>query len=186
MDSSKLIWFATIHNERKVKQMDLKHGEILSSKEKLQIDKLQSSGTSTKEIEIQKIIEKARKRNENRLDGKLFAVGDSKPGTNKHIHVIISRLDITQKITLNPRTRSNTFNIRDFQMTSAQDFQKMFGYDKDPLQKGFYEKHNQREKNYFHEKIQDMVDEIPRHRANWRWPGSCWPGKQPPCRSWPS
>ncbi len=56
--------------------------------------------------------------------------GVAKPGLQTHIHVIISRRDAAQKITLTPTGRRERFSIQDWQKQNAHDFKQLFGYEK--------------------------------------------------------
>lgn len=56
--------------------------------------------------------------------------GVAKPGLQTHIHVIVSRRDAAQKITLTPTGRRERFSIQDWQKQNAQDFKQLFGYEK--------------------------------------------------------
>jgi|GEM_PF-2642131 len=56
--------------------------------------------------------------------------GVAKPGLQTHIHVIVSRRDVGQQITLTPTGRRERFSIQDWQKQNAQDFKQLFGYEK--------------------------------------------------------
>ncbi len=56
--------------------------------------------------------------------------GVAKSGLQTHIHVIVSRRDGAQKITLTPTGRRERFSIQDWQKQNAQDFKQLFGYEK--------------------------------------------------------
>ena len=163
LSSTDLKWFAAIHHDREVKNIDLIQENILSKKEKAAIEKLKSQNDPQSDLKIQKILERAEKRNMNRFDRELFRVGDLKPGSNKHIHIIVSARDARQKITLNPRTRKSRFSIRRFQEISAKDFNSMFRYKGKTIQDGFWKKYNERDKTYFDKKIEAVANQINPH-----------------------
>jgi hypothetical protein len=56
--------------------------------------------------------------------------GEAKLGCHTHIHVIISRRDQTQKISLTPNGSKQRFSIQEWQQQNALDFGYMFGYEK--------------------------------------------------------
>ncbi len=56
--------------------------------------------------------------------------GVAKPGLQTHIHVVVSRRDAGQKISLTPAGRRERFCIQDWQKQNAQEFQQLFGYGK--------------------------------------------------------
>ncbi len=56
--------------------------------------------------------------------------GAAKPGLQTHIHVVVSRRDVSQKISLTPTGRKERFSIQDWQKQNAESFRLMFGYEK--------------------------------------------------------
>ena len=58
--------------------------------------------------------------------------GAAKPGLQTHIHVVVSRRDVSQKISLTPTGRKERFSIQDWQKQNAQDFKQLFGYESRP------------------------------------------------------
>ncbi len=56
--------------------------------------------------------------------------GAAKPGLQTHIHVVVSRRDVSQKISLTPTGRKERFSIQDWQKQTAESFRLMFGYEK--------------------------------------------------------
>jgi hypothetical protein len=56
--------------------------------------------------------------------------GAAKPGLQTHIHVVVSRRDVSQKISLTPTGRKERFSIQDWQKQNAESFKLMFGYQK--------------------------------------------------------
>jgi hypothetical protein len=81
-----LVWFATIHQERKFSGTDeaVKEGSARS--------------------------------------------GTQKPGLQTHIHVIVSRRDAEQKITLSPEGNQKRFSKADWTLKNIKDFNLMFNY----------------------------------------------------------
>ncbi len=56
--------------------------------------------------------------------------GAAKPGLQTHIHVVVSRRDVSQKISLTPTGRKERFSIQDWQKQNAESFKFMFSYEK--------------------------------------------------------
>ncbi|TDE08665.1 DUF5712 family protein [Dyadobacter psychrotolerans] len=57
--------------------------------------------------------------------------GDKKDGLNTHIHIIVSARDVSQKIVLNPQTKSTKrFSQVNWAEANAEKFQKMFDFEK--------------------------------------------------------
>jgi hypothetical protein len=56
--------------------------------------------------------------------------GVAKPGLQTHIHVVVSRRDAAQQVTLTPTGRRERFCIQDWQKQNAKDFKHLFGYQK--------------------------------------------------------
>ena len=158
-----LVWFATIHHDREIKNIDLVQENLLSKKEQKVIDELRGKNDPNSDQRIRKIYEKAKLRNENRFDRNVFKIGDKKPGLNKHVHIVVSARNRDQTITLNPQTRQSRFNIRSFQSKSCKDFNELFHYKGKTIQDGFYQKYNEKEKDYFDNKIKAYVDQINQH-----------------------
>jgi hypothetical protein len=52
--------------------------------------------------------------------------GDLKPGMNAHVHIIVSKRDTLQKITLNPQGSKERFGITKWQAHNEQTFDKLF------------------------------------------------------------
>jgi hypothetical protein len=57
--------------------------------------------------------------------------GAQKESSNAHIHVIVSKRDQEQKVTLNPQGSKDRFCMKDWQRANAQSFDRMFGYVRD-------------------------------------------------------
>ncbi len=161
--STDLVWYANIHNDREVKNIDLQNSELLSQKEQQRIKILQDSGNAYHELEIDHLIKRAEARERKKLDREVFRVGDKKPGLNKHVHIIVSRRDNQQNITLNPRTKQERFHIKGFQEKSARNFQSMFQYEKETLREGFYKKYNEKDQQYFDRKIEAATEQMNKH-----------------------
>lgn len=154
-----LLWFAVIHTDRKVKNTDLKTEEgYLSEKEKRGIQDLQAKGDPRSLEATEKIKKAAEKRNMNRLDGEVFHAGDKKPGLNKHIHIVVSRKDISMQYSLNPRGRKARFDMRKWQENNGRRFQELFGYTQETIREGFY--FSKQDKTYFEGKIRETVHQI--------------------------
>ena len=158
--SDDLVWFATIHQDREVKNLDLNNLSFLSIKEQERVGILHDRNTQQDQQEIERIFQRAIRREHGKLDRDVWAAGDKKPGLNKHVHIVVSRRDKEQKIMLNPRTRMTRFHIRSFQEKSARDFQRMFGYEKETIQPGFYQQRSQENREYFREKIYRAAEKI--------------------------
>ena len=156
-------WYATIHQDRQVKFLDLVQPEALSPKEKSQVQKIIEGKSENSQSKIARIKKMAELRNANRLDPQLFQVGENKPGLNKHVHVVVSARDVEQKVMLNPRTRKSRFNIRNFQENSARDFQQMFHYQGKTIQEGFWKKMSERNKQYFAKKVNTVTEQVNQH-----------------------
>ena len=163
LSSEDLVWFATVHQDREVKNLDLNNLSFLSAKEQVRVGVLHDSDTEKDQKEIERIFQRAIRREQHKLDGEVFGVGDKKPGLNKHVHIVVSRRDQEQKIMLNPRTQMKRFHIRKFQEKGARDFQRMFGYTKETIQPGFYQKYSQKDRQYYSEKIDKATEGINRH-----------------------
>ncbi len=86
IQKDELVWFATIHQERKFSGTDeaVKEGSARS--------------------------------------------GTQKPGLQTHIHVIVSRRDAEQKITLSPEGNQKRFSKADWTLKNIKDFNSMFEY----------------------------------------------------------
>lgn len=57
--------------------------------------------------------------------------GEKKDGLNTHIHIIVSARDVSQKIVLNPQTKSTKrFSQVNWAEANAERFQKMFDFEK--------------------------------------------------------
>lgn len=54
--------------------------------------------------------------------------GSLKPGPNAHIHIIVSKRDVSQKITLNPQGRKERFEITRWQKENERSFDKLFDF----------------------------------------------------------
>ncbi|MDF9801330.1 hypothetical protein OKW21_006639 [Catalinimonas alkaloidigena] len=161
--SRDLVWYAAIHKDREIKNLDLKSGRLLSVKEAQRVNTLRRSSNPNDQIEISKIINRAEERESKKYQPAQFIAGNKKPGFHKHAHIIVSRLDAKQENVLNPRSRQSTFHIKKFQEKSARDFQQMFDYKHETISKGFYQKYSTEEHNYFHKKIENTTDQINRH-----------------------
>ncbi len=154
IESKDVVWVAAIHEDRKIKAIDLKQDELLSERER----ELMRGGISQNEKE--KIHKRAERRDEKRYDPELFRVGERKPGLNKHIHVIVSARDKAQKITLNPLTVRKRFHIKNFQLQSGRSFEKLFGYEHDTMSRRFYDKYDRKERLRYEERIDRFVERL--------------------------
>ncbi len=56
--------------------------------------------------------------------------GEEKRGEQTHVHIIVSRRDREQQISLTPNGSKSRFPIKAWQEKNAKDFQLMFGYEK--------------------------------------------------------
>ncbi|MDJ1505253.1 DUF5712 family protein [Xanthocytophaga agilis] len=54
--------------------------------------------------------------------------GQKKQGDQTHIHIIVSRRDSQQKVTLSPTGSRTRFSIKAWQKRNAEDFQRMYDY----------------------------------------------------------
>ncbi|WKN46470.1 DUF5712 family protein [Tunicatimonas pelagia] len=166
LSSNDLVWYATIHEDRDVKNIDLNNLSFLSKAEQVRVGQLHDSEDQNDRKEIERIFQRAVKRELGKLDQTVFSVGDKKPGLNKHVHIIVSRRDRDQRYMLNPRTKKARFHIRGFQERSARHFQSMFGYSRDTIEPGFYKERSERDHSYFREKIAKAVEHINLHTGN--------------------
>ena len=166
LQSDDLVWYATIHEDRQVKNIDLNNLSFLSKAEQARVGEIHDSEDGKDKKEIEKIFQRAIRREQSKLDQEVFGVGDKKPGLNKHVHVIVSRRDIEQRVMLNPRTTKARFHIRGFQERSARDFQRMFEYEKETIQPGFYKERDDKDRVYFNEKISRAADTINAHTGS--------------------
>jgi hypothetical protein len=57
--------------------------------------------------------------------------GALKEGLNAHIHIIVSKRDRLQKITLNPQTAKERFYIKGWQKENEESFDRIFGYSRE-------------------------------------------------------
>lgn len=159
LQGGELLWFAIIHEDRKVKSLDLSQEDgFLSGKEKRVIEELQAKGDPYSLKEIEQIERKAGRRNSRKLNGDLFQAGDKKPGLNKHIHIVVSRKDRSMQYSLNPRGWKARFNLRLWQENNGHRFQELFGYTKETMREAFYFPHQ--DKDYFEEKIRETIHQI--------------------------
>lgn len=163
LHSDDLVWYATIHDDREVKGLDLNNLSFLSIKEQERVGILHNRNTKQDQLDIKRIFQRAIRREQGKLDQAVWSVGDKKPGLNKHVHIVVSRRDQEQEIMLNPRTRMKRFHIRSFQVKCARDFQRMFGYEKETIQPGFYQQYSKENQQYFREKIQRATENTNEH-----------------------
>lgn len=163
LGSEDLVWYATIHQDREVRGLDLNNLSFLSKAEQAKVGALHDSGDKKDEEEIERIYQRAVKREQSKLDQEVFGVGDKKPGLNKHVHIVVSRRDVSQTIMLNPRTIKERFHIRGFQERSARDFQRMFSYERETIQEGFYRGYEEKDRAYFGSKIAAAAERINEH-----------------------
>ncbi|MEK6480936.1 DUF5712 family protein [Catalinimonas sp. 4WD22] len=161
--SNDLVWYATLHKDREIKNLDLKSGQLLSVKEAQRVNTLSKSSNPNDQIEISKIINRAEERESKKYQSAQFIAGEKKPGFHKHAHIIVSRMDAKQENVLNPRSRQSTFYIKKFQEKCAKDFQQMYGYKHETISKGFYQKYSTTEHIYFHQKIENTAEQINQH-----------------------
>jgi len=56
--------------------------------------------------------------------------GETKKGEQTHVHIVVSRRDKDQKISLTPNGSKSRFNIKQWQKKNAVDFQQLFLYTK--------------------------------------------------------
>ncbi|MEQ9440345.1 MAG: DUF5712 family protein [Cyclobacteriaceae bacterium] len=160
LSSDDLVWFATIHQDREVKNMDLNNLSFLSKAEQARVGQLHDREAQKDRQEIDRIFQRAVKRELGKLDQAVFRVGDKKPGFNKHVHIIVSRRDREQRFMLNPRTKKARFHIRGFQARSARHFQSMFSYNRETIEPGFYKQRSERDQTYFREKIAKAAEHM--------------------------
>jgi hypothetical protein len=57
--------------------------------------------------------------------------GEGKPGLHTHVHIIISKRDQGQQISLNPQGSRDRFSIKGWQRLNEESFSTMFGYKKE-------------------------------------------------------
>jgi hypothetical protein len=157
LESKDLVWYASVHTDREIKNIDIKGSSLLSEKEALVIERLKQENNPANDKKIEQMMQKAEERSAKKYDSDLFAVGDNKPGLNTHIHVIISRRDANQRITLNPRSTKERFPIKTFQEKSALEFNSMFAYEKGTISSNFYKNYSEQDKEKFNGKIFGLV-----------------------------
>lgn len=159
LEGEDLLWFATIHADRNVKNLDLKKEDgFLSAKEKHLIQDLEAKGDPASLKAAERIERNALKRNAEKLDAEIFQPGDKKPGLNKHIHIVVSRKDISMRYSLNPRGWKARFDLRKWQENNGRRFQELFGYTKETMHEAFY--FPKQDKAYFDQKISDTIHMI--------------------------
>ena len=159
LEGKDLLWFATIHADRKVKNLDLQKEEgLLSEKEKQVIQDLKEKGDPASLKVIERMEQNARKRNAGKLDGEVFKAGDKKPGLNKHVHIVVSRKDKSMQYSLNPRGWKARFDLRKWQENNGNRFQELFGYSRETMHEAFY--FPKQDKTYFDGKIKETIDLI--------------------------
>jgi len=160
IDSQDLLWYATIHKDREIKNIDLNTSRFLSLKEAKHISSLLKSSNPRDRQEVNKILMQANHREKKKYKIDHFKVGDKKPGFHQHIHIVVSRLDKSRQIELNPRYRQKYFNIKSFIAKSAKDFQTMFNYPHETLSQRFNEKYSEKEKGAFRKQIAYTTEQI--------------------------
>ncbi len=156
LEGKDLLWFAAIHADRKVKNLDLKKEDgFLSEKEKRLIQDLKAKGDPSSLKAIERIELSADRRNAHKLDEEVFQAGDNKPGLNKHIHIVVSRKDINMQYSLNPRGWKARFDLRKWQENNGHRFQELFSYTKETMHEAFY--FPKQDKAYFEGKIEETI-----------------------------
>lgn len=156
LTSDDLLWFATIHADRRVKNLDLQKQEgLLSEKETRLIAELEAKGDPNSLKQIERITQNASRRNARKLDGEIFQAGDKKPGFNKHVHIVVSRKDRNMQYSLNPRGWKARFDLRKWQENNGRRFEELFGYTKETMHEGFY--FPKQDKAYFEKKIRETI-----------------------------
>ena len=141
-------YYAKLEHERTYKGFDreIKENQVY----KAQIAKLENDLRKTERGElqgsaqkIQRQIERLKKEVPHRIDGKAIEQGMKKPGLQTHVHIIVSRKDITNKLSLSPgskymesesklngRTVRRGFKRDQFFEKAEKTFDRLFGYDR--------------------------------------------------------
>ena len=141
-------YYAKLEHERTYKGFDreIKENQVY----KAQIAKLENDLRKTERGElqgsaqkIQRQIERLKKEIPHRIDGKAIEQGMKKPGLQTHVHIIVSRKDITNKLSLSPgskymesesklngRTVRRGFKRDQFFEKAEKTFDRLFGYDR--------------------------------------------------------
>jgi hypothetical protein len=57
--------------------------------------------------------------------------GAVKEGLNAHVHIIVSKRDVSQQITLNPQSAKERFYIKGWQKENEESFDRIFGYSRE-------------------------------------------------------
>jgi hypothetical protein len=67
--------------------------------------------------------------------------GELKPGLHTHVHILVSKRDQSQQVSLNPQGSRDRFYMKKWQRLNEQSFEKLFGYEKkQSTQKSFEQK----------------------------------------------
>jgi hypothetical protein len=87
--------------------------------------------------------------------------GETKSGLNAHIHIIVSKRDLKQQITLNPQSSKERFEIKGWQKENEQSFDKIFAYTRDAKQeRGKDVQLTEEQKERFHHRISGKLSMI--------------------------
>ena len=139
-------YYAKIEHQRTYKGTDKAikenapfHGKIVRLKNEIQqIERGELKGNVKKK---QQQIKQLEKDTPHQLNGKMILQGMAKEGSQSHIHIIVSRKDMSNKYSLSPgskykasevvmngKTVKRGFNRDDFFSTSEKTFDKLFDY----------------------------------------------------------
>ena len=145
-------YYAKIEHERSFKGFDrqIKENQVYKAQiAKLQndirkVDRGELKGSTKK---IQRQIETLKAEIPHRIDGQIVQQGMKKPGQQTHVHIIVSRKDVTNRFSLSPGSKymesESTLNgkkvMRGFKRDqffeqAEKTFDKLFGYDRNYVQ----------------------------------------------------
>ncbi len=80
--------------------------------------------------------------------------GELKSGDQTHIHIIVSRRDQEQKISLTPLASKDRFNMKEWQRQNAADFQRTFHYEKQT----YYSRKENEKETTLRERVEKFVE----------------------------
>ena len=126
-------------NDKAVRENALYHGKITRLKNEIrQVERGELKGSIKRK---QQQIEKLEKNAPHQLDGKMIVQGMAKEGSQSHIHIIVSRKDISNRYSLSPgskykasevvfngKTIKRGFDRDKFFSASEKTFDKLFHY----------------------------------------------------------
>lgn len=145
-------YYAKIEHERSFKGFDrqIKENQVFKAQiAKLQndirkVDRGELKGSTKK---IQRQIETLKAEIPHRIDGQIVQQGMKKPGQQTHVHIIVSRKDVTNKFSLSPGSKymesesilngkkvMRGFKRDQFFEQAEKTFDKLFSYDRNYVQ----------------------------------------------------